>query len=79
MATMAATLRKQRSMARVVPDQGDSRQKAHLNKERILVCLTRLNEKSTQRAAAEDLAVIVSVSAAPFERSLRFPAGGGPC
>lgn len=32
------------------------------DKEHILLCLTRLNDKSTQRAAADDLASIVRVS-----------------
>lgn len=36
-----------------------------INKGRILTCLTRLNDKATHRAAAEDLEVIVNVSLWP--------------
>jgi hypothetical protein len=54
MASLAGQLRRSQSVLPVPPAEDQS-------KERILLCLTRLNDKATQRLAAEDLALIVRV------------------
>lgn len=71
---MAAVTRKQAHLGRPESAAGHrgpelDQNRVQINKDRILGCLTKLNEKSTYKAAVQDLSVIVAVSPHP----------GAPC